>query len=79
MKVNVHVFDNIRVSNIFTLRNVYFFFNLFSFKRISVANKNEIFAFRCYYRDFIELCINLYRGTINILFKDDLYFSLLFL
>lgn len=79
MKVNVHVFDNIRVSNIFTLRNVYFFFNLFSFKWISVANKNEIFAFRCYYRDFIELCINLYRGTINIPFKDNLYFSLLFL
>lgn len=25
MKVNVHVFDNIRVSKIFTIRNVYFF------------------------------------------------------
>lgn len=24
MKVNVHVFDNIRVSNMFTLRNVFF-------------------------------------------------------
>lgn len=30
MKVNVHVFDNIRVSNIFTLRNVYLFFLTYS-------------------------------------------------
>lgn len=36
MKGNVHVFDNIKVTDIFTFRNVYFF-NLCSFKMINVA------------------------------------------